>query len=213
MCKENGELMSDPVAEVLFGRARRNVLSLLFGRPEERFYMRQIARIAEISSATAQYELSRLAKAQLVIRTREGRQVYYQANTASPVFLEIQGLMEKTVGAVAAVRTALSDLAREGRIEIAFIYGSFATGTQVSASDVDLMVIGDTKLLELIPALRDLQDRLGREINPTVYPTAELQERLKAGEHFVSRVLERPKVMLIGTEDELERLVGEPLAG
>lgn len=205
--------MTDPVAEALFGKARRNILSLLFGRPGERFYMRQIARIAEVSSATAQYELSRLTKAQLVIRTPEGRQVYYEANTASPVFSDIQGLMEKTIGAVGAVRNALSDLAGDGRINFAFIYGSFASGTQMSASDVDLMVIGDPTLSELIPALRDAQERLGREINPTVYPTGEFQERLKAGEHFVSRVLERPKVMLIGTEDELEKLAGESLAG
>ena len=205
--------MNDPVAEALFGRARRNILALLYGRPEERFYMRQIARLAEVSPATVQYELSRLEKAQLVVRTREGRQVYYQANTASPVFSELQGLMEKTLGVVAAVRHALSDLADHGRIEFGFIYGSFASGTQTSESDVDLMVIGDTNLAELIPALRGVQDRLGREINPTVYPTGEFQERLNAREHFVSRVLERPKVMLIGTEDGLAELAGESLAG
>jgi predicted nucleotidyltransferase len=205
--------MTDPVAEALFGRARRNVLALLYGQPDERFYMRQIARITEVSAATAQYELSRLEKAQLVIRTREGRQVYYRANTASPVFFELQGLMEKTLGAVGALRNALAYLADQGRIELAFIYGSFASGTQKSDSDVDLMVIGNTTLSELIPLLREVQDRLAREINPTVYPTGEFQERLNAREHFVTRVLERPKVMLIGTEDGLAELAGESLAG
>jgi predicted nucleotidyltransferase len=124
------------------------------------------------------------------------------------VFSEIRSLMEKTVGAVAVLRSALSELTGEGRIDLAFLYGSFASGTQVSASDVDVMVIGDTTLSELIPVLRQAQDRLGREINPSVYPRAEFQERLRAGEHFVSRVLERPKIMLIGTEDELEKLAG-----
>jgi len=205
--------MSDPVAEALFGRVRRNVLSVLFGRPEERFYMRQVARLAGVSTAAAHYELSRLATAELVFRTQEGKQVYYQANTSSPVFSEIQGLMAKTVGALAAVRTALSDLADNGRIDLAFVYGSLATGRQVSASDVDLMVIGDVKISELVAALGVTQDQIGREINPTAYPKAEFQERLRAGEHFISRVLERPKVMLIGTEDELAELAGESLAG
>jgi DNA-binding transcriptional ArsR family regulator len=205
--------MSDPVAEALFGKARRAILSLLFGRPEERFYMRQIARLTGISTAAAQYELKRLATAELVTRDREGKQVYYQANASSPVFAEIQGLMAKTLGALAVVRNELSDLAAGGRIDVAFIYGSFATGAQASASDVDLMVIGDASLSELIPGLRAAQDQIGREINPTAYPKVEFQERLKAGEHFISRVLERPKVMLIGTEDELEELAGESLAG
>ena len=200
--------MADRVAEALFGKTRRNVLSLLFGRPDEQFYMRQIARMTGVSTASVQHELARLTEAELVIRSPDGKQVYYRANTSSPVFSEIRSLMEKTVGAVAVLRSALSELTGEGRIDLAFLYGSFASGTQVSASDVDVMVIGDTTLSELIPVLRQAQDRLGREINPSVYPRAEFQERLRAGEHFVSRVLERPKIMLIGTEDELEKLAG-----
>ena len=200
--------MADRVAEALFGKTRRNVLSLLFSRPDEQFYMRQIARMTGVSTASVQHELARLTEAELVIRSPDGKQVYYRANTFSPVFSEIRSLMEKTVGAVAVLRTTLSELSGEGRIDLAFLYGSFASGTQVSASDVDVMVIGDTTLSELIPVLRQAQDRLGREINPSVYPRAEFQERLRAGEHFVSRVLERPKIMLIGTEDELEKLAG-----
>ena len=200
--------MADRVAEALFGKTRRNVLSLLFGRSDEQFYMRQIARMTGVSTASVQHELARLTEAELVIRSPDGKQVYYRANTVSPVFSEIRSLMEKTVGAVAVLRTTLSELSGEGRIDLAFLYGSFASGTQVSASDVDVMVIGDTTLSELIPVLRQAQDRLGREINPSVYPRAEFQERLRAGEHFVSRVLERPKIMLIGTEDELEKLAG-----
>ena len=200
--------MADRVAEALFGKTRRNVLSLLFSRPDEQFYMRQIARMTGVSTASVQHELARLTEAELVIRSPDGKQVYYRANTVSPVFSEIRSLMEKTVGAVAVLRTTLSEFSGEGRIDLAFLYGSFASGTQVSASDVDVMVIGDTTLSELIPVLRQAQDRLGREINPSVYPRAEFQERLRAGEHFVSRVLERPKIMLIGTEDELEKLAG-----
>jgi predicted nucleotidyltransferase len=203
-----GGTVADRVAEALFGKTRRNVLSLLFGRPDEQFYMRQIARMTGVSTASVQHELARLTEAELVIRSPDGKQVYYRANTVSPVFSEIRNLMEKTVGAVAVLRTTLSELSGEGRIDLAFLYGSFASGTQVSASDVDVMVIGDTTLSELIPVLRQAQDRLGREINPSVYPRAEFQERLRAGEHFVSRVLERPKIMLIGTEDELEKLAG-----
>ena len=203
-----GGTVADRVAEALFGKTRRNVLSLLFGRPDEQFYMRQIARMTGVSTASVQHELARLTEAELVIRSPDGKQVYYRANTVSPVFSEIRSLMEKTVGAVAVLRTTLSELSGEGRIDLAFLYGSFASGTQVSASDVDVMVIGDTTLSELIPVLRQAQDRLGREINPSVYPRAEFQERLRAGEHFVSRLLERPKIMLIGTEDELEKLAG-----
>lgn len=205
--------MSDRVAEVLFGKTRRNVLSLLFGRPDERFYMRQVARMTGASVAAVQHELARLTTAQLVVRTPEGKQVYYRANTESPVFNEIRGLMDKTVGAVAVVRSTLSGLAGEGRIDIAFIYGSVASGTYDAFSDVDVMIIGEIKLSEIIPALRVAQDRLGREINPTIYPGEELRMRLTDREHFVTQVMDGPKIIVIGSENDLERLAAEPLAG
>ena len=205
--------MSDRVAEALFGKTRRNVLSLLFGRPDERFYMRQVARMTGASVAAVQHELARLTTAQLVVRTPEGKQVYYRANTESPVFNEIRGLMDKTVGAVAVVRSTLSGLAGEGRIDIAFIYGSVASGTYDAFSDVDVMIIGEIKLSEIIPALRVAQDRLGREINPTIYPGEELRMRLTDREHFVTQVMDGPKIILIGSKNDLERLAAEPLAG
>lgn len=205
--------MSDRVAEALFGKTRRNILSLLFGRPDERFYMRQVARMTGASVAAVQHELARLTTAQLVVRTPEGKQVYYRANTESPVFNEIRGLMDKTVGAVAVVRSTLSRLAGEGRIDIAFIYGSVASGTYEAVSDVDVMIIGEIKLSEIIPALRVAQDRLGREINPTIYPGEELRMRLTDREHFVTQVMDGPKIILIGSENDLERLAAEPLAG
>ncbi len=205
--------MADRVAEALFGKTRRNVLSLLFGRPDERFYMRQVARMTGASVAAVQHELARLTTAQLVVRTPEGKQVYYRANTESPVFNEIRGLMDKTVGAVAVVRSTLSGLAGEGRIDIAFIYGSVASGTYDALSDVDVMIIGKIKLLEIIPALRVAQDRLGREINSTIYPGEELRMRLTDREHFVTQVMDGPKIILIGSENDLKRLAAEPLAG
>ena len=204
--------MADRVAEALFGKTRRSVLSLLFGRPDERFYMRQVARMTGASVAAVQYELARLATAQLVVRAPEGKQVYFRANTESPVFNEIRGLMDKTVGAVSVVQSALSGLVGEGRIDIAFIYGSVATGTYDAYSDVDVMIIGEIKLLGIIPALRVAQDRLGREINPTIYPGEELRMRLADREHFVTQVMDGPKIILIGSENDLERLVAEPLA-
>lgn len=203
--------MADRVAEALFGKTRRNVLSLLFSRPDERFYMRQIARMTGVSTASVQHELARLTEAELVIRSPDGKQVYYRANTASPVFNEIRSLMEKTVGAVAVVRTTLSDLSREDRIDVAFIYGSVATGTHGASSDVDVLIIGDIKLTKIMPSLRVAQDRLGREINPSIYPAGEFRARAVDGEHFVSSVLVGPKIMLIGSENDLERLAAESL--
>jgi len=197
------------VAEALFGLTRRKVLALLFGRPDEDFYLRQLARETGSSAGTLQREMGKLVAAGLVTRRPRGKQVFYQANRESPVFAEIRGLMEKTAGLADVVRASLVDFADAGRIALAFIYGSIAAGTHGSSSDVDLMLVGDLRLTELIPTLRAAQVRVGREINPTIYSAAEFQDRLRVGEHFLSQTVARPRIMLIGTENELAKLAGE----
>ena len=83
-----------------------------------------------------------------------------------------------------------------------------AAGRHTSASDIDLMVIGRVELSDLLPALGPIQERLGREVNPTIYRP----EELAAPRSFVRRVLDGPKIMLVGTEDDIAKLAGKPVA-
>lgn len=203
---------ADRVSEALFGTSRRGILALLFGHPGREYYAREIARKLDLSPGAVQPELVSLSEAGLLVRTRRGKQVFYRANSASPVFDEIRGLMEKTAGLADVLRAELAELATNGRIDVAFVYGSVAAGRQDSASDVDLMLVGAATLTEAVPALRSASDRIGREVNPTLYSAAELQDRLRRGEHFVTRVLAEPKIFVIGTTNELDDLVGTSLA-
>jgi len=198
--------MTDTIATTLFGRTRRNVLALLFGRPDEDFYLREVVRHTGAGMGAVQRELAALTEAGLISRRPRGKHVYFQANRRSPVFDELRGLIDKTAGVADVVRAALQVLRDEGLIETAFIYGSVATGKQGPESDVDLMIIGEARISDLVPALRVAQDRLGREINPTVFRLSEIQERLRARDHFISRTFERPKIMLIGSDDDIEQL-------
>jgi DNA-binding transcriptional ArsR family regulator len=199
---------SDAIAETLFGKTRRRVLGLLFGRPDESFYLRQIARLTSEGPGNVQRELKALTEAGLVTRDRQGKQVYFQADPDSPVFDDLRRLMEKTTGLADPIRAALASLQESGRIEFAFVFGSVATGEHTSGSDVDLMIAGDIRLSEIIPVLRPLQDALAREINPSIYSSEEFRERLSSGDHFITSVMKRPKLMIVGSKDELEELAG-----
>jgi predicted nucleotidyltransferase len=195
----------DSVAEALFGKTRRQVLALLFSHPHKAFYLRQIARETGAGVGAVQRELDRLTGAGVITRAPDGRQVYFRANPDSPVFAELQGLMAKTAGIADILRSALLPLEK---IDIAFIYGSVARGSQTTYSDIDMMVVGDVTLHELLPLLGTAQERLAREINPTIYTLAEFRSQLADRQHFVSRVLEEPKIFIIGADSELERLAG-----
>jgi len=104
----------------------------------------------------------------------------------------------------------LSDL--EDKIRVAFIYGSFADGTDTAESDVDVFIIGDISLREVVSRLQDAQVTIGREINPTTYSRGEFREKLRAGHHFVSSIYGTSKIFLIGNEDELKGLAEKEMA-
>jgi predicted nucleotidyltransferase len=202
----------DRIAEALFGQTRRQLLALFFGRPQQAFYVREVARETGAGIGAVQRELKRLHAAGLIDREASGSNVHYRANRDSPVFDELHALLTKTAGIGDIIRKALRSSRVRKEIDVAFIYGSVAKGHQAGQSDIDLMIIGDASLVELLPAIRKAQDRLAREINPTVYDRYDLQERALTGDSFITRVLKQPRIMVIGTDDELERLAGKPLA-
>jgi len=195
---------------VLFGKTRRAVLALFYLHPDDCFYQRQVARVAGIGLGSAQRELKRLAEVSILIRFRQGRQVMYRANRDCPIFPELQGLILKTVGLVDLLRDSLAPLAE--RIEVAFVYGSFAAGAMTAQSDVDLLVVGDVGFSDVVRCLMRVQVQLGRDVNPSVYPTEEFIHKVSCGHHFLNTVLAGAKVFIFGDERELRKLASEQLA-
>ena len=202
--------VNSSLASALFGQTRRVILALLYGHPDEAYYLRQLARSTGSGLGAVQREIKRLTESGIVRRTVRGRQVFYQANPDCPLFAELKSLVVKTTGVADVLRTALAPLA--GRIHLAFVYGSIARLEQKSASDVDLMVVGDVSFGDIVSALATAQETLTREINPTVYSRAEFKAKLKAGHHFLTTVVRREKIFLIGDEHELARVGAKRLA-
>jgi predicted nucleotidyltransferase len=191
------------LSSALFGRTRRAVLALLYGHPDEAYYLRQLVRSVGLGLGAVQREVKRLTNTGIFRCTVRGRQVYYQANPECPLFEELKSLAVKTAGVADVLRDTLAPLASQ--IKVAFIYGSIARLKQTSASDVDLMVIGDVSFSQVVSALGAAQKTLSREINPTVYSPREFKSKLKLRHHFLSSVLKNEKVFLIGNEHELAR--------
>lgn len=192
------------IAAALFGKSRRAVLALLFGRAERPFYLREIARSAGAAVGSVQRELANLVAAGIVRRSVQGAQVYFQANPDCPVYPELRSLMTKTAGVRDVLRDALEPV--QDRIAAAFVYGSVARGEERSDSDIDLMVLGDASFAEVAAAVKQAEKKLGREINPSVFPFAEFSKKRKVRNHFISTVLAEEKLFIIGNEDALGRM-------
>jgi DNA-binding MarR family transcriptional regulator len=185
--------------DALFTATQQKVLGLLFGQPDRSFYASEIIEIAGIGSGAVQRELKRLEESGLVNTQQIGNRKHYQANRATPIFEELRLITIKTFGVADAIREALQPLTR--KIDWAIMYGSVAKGSDVSSSDIDVLIVGNRITLEeLFKQLDPIETRLRRKINPTVLTKAEYTRR--AGQHgFVSRVLQGNYIPLIGDKD------------
>jgi predicted nucleotidyltransferase len=190
------------LADALFTKTQQRVLRVLFGQPGRSFYASELIRDAGTGSGAAQRELARLEASGLIVARRIGNQKHYQANALSPLFSELRNIVLKTVGLAEPLRAALKPVV--SGIRAAFVYGSVAKATDQASSDIDLMVLSDSLTYgDVFGALDAVSRTLGRQVTPTVYSAAEFSKRAKDESAFVTRVLEGPKVWVVGSENDL----------
>ncbi|HWS65153.1 MAG TPA: nucleotidyltransferase domain-containing protein [Steroidobacteraceae bacterium] len=187
------------VADALFTKVQQRVLAVLFGNHARSFYANELIALACSGSGAVQRQLAQLEAAELVTVRRVGNQKHYQANASAPIFEELRSLVLKTSGLVDVLRAALAPLASQ--IDLAFVYGSVAKGKDTAKSDIDLMVVSEkVAYADIFATLEPATNRLRRTINPTLFSRMELDKRILDGTAFVKRVLEQPKLWVIGED-------------
>ncbi|MCP3664722.1 MAG: hypothetical protein GY696_19890 [Gammaproteobacteria bacterium] len=189
------------LGDALFTTTQQKVLGLLYAQPGKTFYLKEILRLTGMGVATIKRELERMLAAGILTLTKIGNQHHYQANPDCPIYDELLGIVKKTFGVADVINLALSPLA--SRIDWAFVFGSVASGRETSASDIDLMIIGDVGFAEVVSTLYSVQEILGREINPKVYRKEEWIQMLNNRDAFVKEVLGKSTMDVMGGEDEL----------
>ncbi|MCW8400478.1 nucleotidyltransferase domain-containing protein [Legionella sp. PATHC038] len=186
---------------ILFSEYRRRVLALLLLHPDERYHVREIARLTNTTAGTLHRELSKLAKSKVLLREQSGNQVYYQANRNFPIYTELASILKKTSGLVDVLFDFLAPLTE--KIEVAFVFGSVAKGTENLGSDIDVLIIGEIDFTEVVAALYAAQASLGREINPKIYSREQWKASLQKQDLFIQEVLNNPKLFIMGAEHDL----------
>jgi len=190
------------LSDALFTATQQRVLGCLFGQPGRSFTVSELIQITGAGSGAVQREVARLAGSGLLNMAQVGNQKRYRANPQSPIHDELATIVRKTFGLAAPLREALLPIA--DAITAAFVFGSVAKGQDTASSDIDLMLVSDAlTYADAMAALHPLMERLGREINPTLYTRAELRKRIAEGNSFVTRVLAQPRLWLIGNDDAL----------
>ncbi|HZG44618.1 MAG TPA: nucleotidyltransferase domain-containing protein [Longimicrobium sp.] len=196
----------DALSYTLASGAMARVVIDFAVHPEDASHGREIQRRTGLTPRSLHAELARLESLGVIRRRPEGRLVRYELVESNPRWKALRELVAHMADPVDVLRNALADVAGVGA---AFIFGSIARGDAREDSDVDLFIL-DAGLDEDRLARRtlDVGVQLRREVNVVQMTREQLADRITRGSGFIREVLRGPKLWVVGSEDELDAVLG-----
>lgn len=190
------------LSDALFSKVQQRVLALIFSHPESSFYTSEIVRKVRSGVGAVERELSKLTSSGLVSVERIGNQKHYRANRAAPIFEDLRGLVEKTVGLAEPIKKSFAPYA--DTIKGAFVYGSVAKGTDTADSDIDLIVIGDDlNYSDLYTAAQKVESTLRRKVHLLILSLEDWVRKTSDSGSVFGKICHSPKIFIIGSEKDL----------
>lgn len=151
------------IANALFTRTQQKVIGLLYGQPDEKKSFADISRRTGMGMGAVHKELTKFLSAGLVKDERFGNQRLFCANRENPIFGALQEIALKLLG-VKDVILPMLDPVKDEIVE-AFIFGSVAKGTDTSASDIDVMIVGNPDYMKVMEIIASAEEKLGRTVH------------------------------------------------
>lgn len=185
--------------EVLItSKARLKIIKFFFSNTTKKCHLREVARLLELNPNQARIELERLSKINLLKKEKVANSNFYSLNRHFPSYKELRDMVRRENDIEDLIRKALENVAK---IRVSFIFGSYASGSDHTKSDIDLMIIGEPNPDEVNKNILRIEKILRREIQYVVYPLKEFQEKKSYG--FLRNVMKSRKIVLLGDIDEL----------
>lgn len=187
------------LAELLGSATRARVLACLLLPGARPVHIRELARECEVHYSAARTELKRLSRLGLVEAERVGNSQVYRLDEGSSLTAPLRDLVRHAVGVIPLLRAALD----RDDVQLAFVFGSVAAGSDRPDSDVDVLVVGEIEDLELSAALAAVGKQTGREISMVTYSAEEFAAGLHGGNSFLCSVAKKPVLFLKGDGNAL----------
>ncbi|HMK43824.1 MAG TPA: winged helix-turn-helix domain-containing protein [Dissulfurispiraceae bacterium] len=169
---------------------RADVLSLLLNSPDDRFYVREIAKLLRKNPSGVKRELDKLEEMGIVSSEKVANLKYFQADKESPLFSELKELIAKSLG----LPGALKSLLRANDIKIAFIHGPYAEDEETPT--VDLVVVGPATPA-LLMGLKEMERKFQKAIHCSVLEEEDYRAKRRKDTAF-KRILAGKRIPLLG---------------
>ncbi len=189
--------------DLLISKVRVKILELFLGNPEESYHVRDIVRRVDEEINAVRRELARLEKINLLASEWRANRRFYSVKKDFIFFPELLSVINKSIGLGGAL---IKNKAKLGKIRYAMLSGAFVRGKPYNQNEVDLFIVGTIVMPELNVLVREEEARRNREINFTPMTEEEFNFRKSRRDPFIMGVLSKPRVMLIGDEEEMVKL-------
>ena len=130
-----------------------------FFNPKTRSYLRELAKDFNLSSNAVREELNQLKKTNLLKSEKNGRQVFYRANTDHSLFPELKSMVSKVMGIDQVIDGIVSRL---GNIEKAYLVDDYAEGKD--SGIIDILLVGQIDQYQLNDLTKKTERYIKRKI-------------------------------------------------
>jgi predicted DNA-binding protein YlxM (UPF0122 family) len=161
------------LAGLIASKTRVKLLMRFFFNPEARSYLRELAKEFNVSTNAVREELNQLKKTDLLKSEKNGRQVFYKANTDHALFPELKSMVSKVMGIDQVIDSIIERL---GNLESAYLIDDYAEGKDTGI--IDIILVGDIDHYHLNDLSRKTERYIRRKIRSLVLSREEYQQLL-----------------------------------
>jgi hypothetical protein len=168
---------------IIQSKLKIRLLLRFFLNPDAQAYLRQLSNEFNVSSNAVRTELNHLAGSRLITPEKQGRKIWYKANTKHPLFPELGSMARKVLGVDQVIDSIVNRL---GNIEKAFLLDDYAEGKDTGI--IDLLLIGDIDNYHLHDLTRKTERYINRRIRHLMMTRAEFdafEKELAARPHLL----------------------------
>ena len=176
--------MENLFAGIIASKTRIKLLIRFFFNPETKSYLRELAKEFNVSTNSVREELNQLTKTKLLKSEKNGRQVYYSAETSHPLFPELKSMVSKVMGIDQVIDGIVNRL---GDIEEAYLIDDYAEGKDTGI--IDLLLVGDADQYHLNDLSRKTERYIKRKIRSLVLSRDEYK-------NLLPELRKRPRVLI-----------------
>ncbi len=185
---------------IIPSRTRIKILELFFHHPGENYYLRRVVREIDTEVNAVKRELDILENERVLFKERRLNKVFYTLNKHYIFYDEFLRIFTKSDQLATLI---YKNASRLGKVKFAAISTKFSKRIAIKEDEIYLLLVGTIVVPEIAGIIADVEKEFGREINYSVMNEEEFVFRKKNNDPFIWRFLKQPKIMLIGSEDEL----------